>query len=342
MIALAIYVAVAVGVSFFCSLLEAALLSLAPGYVHVFRQQHPKLGERLVELREDIDRPLAAILSLNTVAHTVGAAGAGAQAAIVFGSAWVGVFSGFLTLAILVLSEIIPKTLGAVYWRRLALFVAITLPWLIRLTLPLVWLSAWLTKKLRKEKPRRVIRSEIEAIAEIAQTEGALDANEVESLKSLLKFRNVRVGDVMTPIEVVASLREDDPIAEALGRDIPFSRIPLYRDRANAFTGYVLKTDLHVERLGADPPARVGELRREILDIPEPTPLPDAIKRLFALRAHIAAVTLPAEPGVAVGIVTLEDMIETLLGVEIVDEFDPAVDMRELARRQGAVRRRRD
>jgi CBS domain containing-hemolysin-like protein len=335
--ALAIFVAVAVGVSFFCSLLEAALLTMTPAYVHVFRQQRPKIGARLVELQENIDRPLAAILSLNTVAHTVGAAGAGAQAASVFGSAWVGVFSAALTLAILVLSEIIPKTLGVVHWRRLTPFVALTLPWLIWLTLPLVWLSAWLTRRLRKENSKRVVRKEIEAIAEIGQIDGALDADEAELLKRLLKFRDVLVGDVMTPIEVVASLREDNPITDA--RALPFSRIPVYRDQATELTGYVLKSELQAEHPDHEPPSNVGAFRREILDISELSPLSDAIERLVKLRQHIAAVTLPGEPDVVVGIVTLEDVIETLLGVEIVDEFDPAIDMRDVARRQAAARR---
>lgn len=327
---LIIFIVIAIGVSFICSILEAALLSISPAFASSFGDEYPDKDEILADLLDNIDRPLSAILSLNTVAHTVGATGAGAQAAAVFGSHWVGVFSAVLTLGILILSEIIPKTLGAVYWRKLTPLVVKILPVLITITLPLVWLSAWITRLIQKEKPKKINRQEIKALAEVGLEEGALDENESLLLKSILQFRDVEVHSVMTPLGVVSSLDETMPISDAVELSPPFSRLPL-RERGNerVFTGYVLKHDILEESAEGNHSDTVGSLKRQLMAIPEKSKLPFAINKFIHNHEHIAMVTDDA--GESVGIVTIEDVIETLLTVEIVDESDPAVDMRALA-----------
>ena len=334
MTALIIYIVLAVGVSFACSIFEAVLLSVSPTYVAVFRESHPRLGGRLAELVQDVDRPLAAILSLNTVAHTVGAAGAGAQAAVVFGNAWLGVFSAVLTLAILVFSEIIPKTIGAVYWRELTPTISIVLPWMITALLPLIWLSSWITGFFKKDALERVSREEIMAIADIGEADGVIDSRESDLMKSLLRFREVNVTDVMTPISVVGSLPADITVSEAVEHGLPFSRLPLVETETGKITRYVLRDDL-LERSPGDQP--ISELGRELFRLTEDTELPFALDRFVRWHAHIAIVD--GADGNVVGLVTLEDILETLIGVEIVDEVDAVVDMRELARRHTRTRK---
>ena len=205
--------------SFYCSLLESAFLSITPAYVQLSQTESPETGEVLSRLKNQVDRPLAAILSLNTIAHTLGATGAGAQATVVFGSQWIGLFSALLTLGILIFSEIIPKTLGAMHWRKLAGFVAVNLPILIMVTYPLVWLSVLISKLLRHEKPQQVERNELQALAELGKEEGAISLEESEIISSLLKFRDTKVDAVMTPINVVESVDELLTVQQVLGMD---------------------------------------------------------------------------------------------------------------------------
>ncbi len=334
MTALILYIALAIGVSFVCSLLEAVLLSLTPSYVEVYRRSHPKLGQTLAELHQNVERPLAAILSLNTVAHTIGAAGAGAQAASVFGNVWVGLFSAALTLAILVLSEIIPKTIGANYWRALTPSLAIVLPWMIRLLLPLVWLSGWLTHLLRNESLVRVSRDEILAIARIGAEDGAIAPGESDLLENLLYFRDIQIADVMTPKSVVGMLDENQTIAFAVQQELPFSRIPVVNGSSGAISGYVLRDELLEHARSSN---HVRDLRRDILEMRTSTALPWALNRFIGNRQQIAVVK--NEHSEMLGVITLEDIIETLIGMEIVDEADPVVDMRALARRYARTRR---
>ena len=207
---LVVYVSLAIGVSFLCSIMEAVLLSVTPAYTGALETDRPEVARRLRELKDDVDRPLAAILTLNTVAHTIGAAGAGAEAAAYFGNAAIGVFSAVLTLGILVLSEIIPKTLGAVYWRGLAPLVARVLKPLIYLLFPLVIMSQWFAKLLtRGEKKGDVSREELAALADIGAEEGVFEAREARLFKSLLLFEGVAVSDVMTPENRDGGIRRD-------------------------------------------------------------------------------------------------------------------------------------
>jgi len=339
------YVALALGVSFLCSIMEAVLLSVTPSYVATLEAAGNPAGKRLAKLKADVDRPLAAILSLNTIAHTVGAAGAGAQAAVVFGSAWLGVFSGVLTFLILVLSEIIPKTLGALYWRGLAPWVARILVPVMLLMWPLVKLSQGITWLIaRGEQAPIVERAEIAALAELGAREGVLQAGESRIVRNLFRFGELWAEDIMTPRTVLVALREEATVAEALASEdvLRFSRLPVYRGNLDSVTGFVLKSDilLHAARANGEPgDVRIADLRRPLLHVPESLPVPQLFDRLMADGAHIALVV--DEFGGTAGLVTMEDVFETLIGLEIVDEVDTVEDLRELARQEWRRRARK-
>lgn len=335
MILLILYVLLALVVSFACSVMEATLLSVTPGYIGALERRGHPAAERLRELKEEIERPLAAILTLNTIAHTVGAAGAGAQAAVVFGSASVGVFSAVLTFLILVLSEIIPKTLGASYWRRIAPPVARALPALVWLVWPLVVLSLWLERYLsRGDEAVTVSREEIAAMAEEGRRVGVVRESESQILERLFLFGDLRAHDVMTPRTVVFTLPAQATLEEVLEEHdvLPFSRIPIYREQPDELEGYVLKDELLRRAASGEGDTRLMALRREFLVVPETLGLPDLFERLVEEGELISLIV--NEHGAMEGIVTMEDVIETILGREIVDEADSAEDMRKLARQR--------
>lgn len=336
------YIALAIGVSFLCSIMEAALLSVTPAYVALQEQKGSRAGLRLHRLKEDIDRPLAAILSLNTIAHTVGAAGAGAQAAVVFGEVWVGLFSGVLTLGILFLSEIIPKTLGALYWQRLAPAVAWLLVGMIRLLWPLVVTSQGLTRLMtRGRRNVDVSREELSALAELGVRQGVIESDESRILKNLLRFTSLKVSDVMTPRPVVYSLSRNSTVGEVIEpvSDRPFSRLPVTGESNEDVTGYALKHDILLEAARDRDDTRLEQLSRPLLVVPDSLALAGLLERMLAQSEQIALVV--DEYGDMKGIATTEDLVETLLGLEIVDENDSYEDMQALARRQWEVRARR-
>jgi CBS domain containing-hemolysin-like protein len=336
---LLIYVAVAIGVSFLCSMLEAVLLSVSPAYIGALSETRPGVAARLKVLKADIDRPLAAILSLNTVAHTVGAASAGAQAADVFGDASIGVFSAVLTLGILVFSEIIPKTLGAVYWRGLAPVMVRVMPTLIWVSYPLVLLSQGLSRLIAPaEREGAVSREEFAALARIGREEGIFEASESRFLANLLQFRRVTTREVMTPRIVLVAYPEETPVRDIAADGQPFSRIPLYAGDRDHVTGYVLR-DAVLQAVAERPDLAAGELRRDILAVPASLPLPRLFERFVEQREHIALVV--SEYGGTEGVVTMEDVVETLLGLEIVDEVDRDDDMQALARKRWTERRKK-
>ena len=336
------YVALALGVSFLCSILEAVLLSVTPSYAATLRDTKPVVGDRLQRFKSDIDRPLAAILSLNTIAHTVGAAGAGAQAARVFGDGYVGVISAVLTLLILFLSEIIPKTLGAVYWRQLAPLVTRILQPLIWSMWPLVKMSAWTRRLLVRGDDVQVIsREELAAMARLGHEEGVIGEGESRVLESLFQFRSLRARDIMTPRTVVYRLPEETLVGEVIAEpeEIRFSRIPIYHDANDQITGYVLKDDLLLRGAKDEDELPLSALRRKITVVPASLELPRLFERLLGESEHIAEVV--DEYGGMVGVVTMEDLVETLLGMEIVDEVDSVENMQELAREKWRVRAKR-
>ena len=336
---LIIYIALAIGVSFLCSVMEAVLLSVTPAYVGALEEGNPTAAARLKTLKTDVDRPLAAILTLNTVAHTIGAAGAGAEAAAYFGNAYVGIFSAILTLGILILSEIIPKTLGAVHWRALAPLVARVLRPLIWVLYPLVVLSQWITKLMsRGEKENQVSRAEFAALATLGAEEGVFDPQESRILQSLLRFNELAARDVMTPRTVMVAFPATKPVREITNAQLRFSRFPIFEENRDHVTGYALRSDI-LRTVAEDEGDRpVSEIQRDLLTVPETLPLPRLFERFLERKEHLALVI--DEYGGTQGIATMEDVVETLLGLEIVDEADTVHDMQVLARERWAERAR--
>lgn len=333
---LLVYLFVALLFSFFCSISEAVLLSVRPSYVVALEKRRPRAARALRKLKESVDRPLAAILSLNTIAHTVGAVGVGAQSAIVFGSAYVSVASAVMTLLILVLSEIIPKTLGALYWQRIAPAFGPIILWLTRILAPFVWLSDQITRLLstRGRGDAAFSRDELRAMAEIGAREGLIDAKELAIVSNLMRLNRLSVTDVMTPRPVIFSLSADMTIGAFFNAfaDKPFSRIPIYAENADDIVGYVMKSDLlHAQALDEfEKP--LADFKRPFLAIPDMLTASAVFDRLAHESSHIALVV--DEYGSVRGLVTLEDILETLIGLEIIDESDTVEDMRKLAHKQ--------
>ena len=339
---LILYVALALGVSFLCSIMEAVLLSVTPPFVAQTERDRPRLGKRLHALKSGIDRPLAAILSLNTIAHTVGAVGVGAEAQKLWGSEALTAASAVLTLLVLFLSEIIPKTLGAVYWRRLAPTAAWLLPPMIFALYPLVWVSQLLARMFSagKEKGGHISPEEITAMAHLGYKAGTVEEIEGNIVRNLFRLGDVKVRDIMTPRTVVFSLSAGRTVDEVLDShpDLHFSRIPVWVDEPDNVVGYVRRDALlHAGR--KDGGREIGELMVPVLVVPETLPVSKLFDRLTGEREQVAIVI--DEFGSLAGLATMEDVLETLLGLEIVDEVDPVADMRALARERWEERAER-
>lgn len=342
MFLLIIYVLVALGFSFLCSVAEAVLLSVTSAHIANLQDQGSPAGDTLAELKADINKPLAAILSLNTIAHTVGAAGAGAQAAAVFGDAYLGIASAVLTLLILVFSEIIPKTLGAHYWRELAPLTAVTLKWLTRIFYPFVKLSEWITGGIGHGPTLSGFsRQEFRVMAELSEKEGQIATEESRIMRNLLRFREIRVKDAMTPRTVVFSLRDNLTVAEFFYKyeSEHFSRIPIYSEDSDHVTGFVLRGDLLLAKARGNIDKSLDNYRRDIPALLNSLSLYQAMEEYRRHGAHLMQVV--DEYGSMVGILTLEDIVETLLGLEIVDETDNHQDMQVLARKLWRKRQNR-
>lgn len=343
MFLLVFYLAVALLVSFICSIMEATLLSITPAFVvSMADSKDEKLAALVLALKTDIDRPLAAILSLNTIAHTIGAAGVGAQVQVIFGNTYVTVASILLTLAILVLSEIIPKTLGAVHWRKLTPVVARTLRVFIWIAYPFVVLSIGITKMLSSGRPpQRVSREEIHALSKLGAQEGILDESETQILRNLFVFREVRVADVMTPRTVMFAFPESMTVGEVIREHsgLPFSRIIIYDTDPDSCTGYVLRHEILHESALDRHKTPLSALKREIQVVPESLSLQRLFEQLLENKEQVALVI--DEYGGTAGVATMEDIVETLIGTEIVDEVDTVQDMQELARQRWRSRAKR-
>ncbi|KZX52719.1 hypothetical protein A3711_07355 [Erythrobacter sp. HI00D59] len=344
MLLLAFYVFLALGVSFFCSLLEAVLLTLTESELRTSAQKGFAWAAKLERLKHDIDRPLIAILTLNTVAHTMGAAGAGAQYARTYGGGAEAIFAAFLTFMILVLSEILPKTLGARNARKLAPFAAWTLPLLMTALAPMVLalrlIARFIPGPAAGSEPRH--REELLAIASLGHASGQIDQSEVSFMHNLLRLNGVRVSDIMTPRTVVSSIRLDVPepfSLEAL-KDTPFSRLPVLDEDMGVVRGFVLRYAIILDQDPAmDPWGVVERHLRPLPAILESQTVDKAFHRLVSERLHILAVV--DEFGTFNGLLTLEDVIETIFGFEIVDELDQIADLRAHARERAVEARRR-
>jgi CBS domain containing-hemolysin-like protein len=337
-----------VGVSFACSLLEAALLSSRNINLAHQRDEGSRGAGLLLDLKQThVDDAISAILTLNTVANTLGATLAGAQAAKIFGSAWVGVFSGALTFLILVVSEIIPKTLGAVYSSQLSGFVGWSLHILTKAMMPALVLSRLLTRVLTRGQETTLSRGELATTIATAAEDGTISPGESKIFENLLRFEEVRIEDVMTPRTVAVMLPADSTITDLLAdREAEaFSRIPLYRDNRDNVVGYVLQREI-LKRLadGCHQDTTLESLMRSIPFIPEVATVAAAMRQILERREPIA-MAIDEHGGIS-GLVTLEDLTETVLGVEIVDESDRIVDQRQAAaalrdQRMERVQRRR-
>jgi len=328
------YVLIALVFSFLCSIAEAVLLSVTAAYVALLEKQQKPSGALLRQLKSNINRPLAAILTLNTIAHTIGAAGVGAQVTIVFGTIYLGVASAILTLLILFLSEIIPKTLGANHWRVLAPATAYGLKFLIALLYPIVKLTEKMTRSLTGGHTISGFnRQELTVMAELSAQEGQLAERELDVLRNLFLLRKIQVKDAMTPRTVVFSLPCKLLVADYFHNheQVRFSRIPVYSDDPDRVEGFVLRGDLLLAQASGRANESLASFMREISILPKSLTLAEAFNEVLRVRAHIVQVV--DEFGSPVGILTLEDIIETLLGLEIVDEGDEFVDMQEQARR---------
>mgnify|MGYP002509995677 CR=1 FL=1 len=328
------FVVLSVFVSFICSVSEAALLTMTPSYVASLAEENPKKSEMLKSVKIDkIDQSIAAILTLNTVAHTVGSLGAGAQATIVFGSQWFGVFSAVMTLLILVGSEIIPKTLGTVYWRQLSGPVAYFVKAIIFILYPLIWFSEKITKLLtRGKKAHTFSRNEFAALASVGEQSGQIDPLESRIIRNLLAFGAIKVEDIMTPRSVMHAFDQSITVAELLANrpKLMFSRLPIYDEDLDKVTGFVLKSDILLAKANNHMDKPLESYKREITFVFSKMKLFDLLDLMLNSRIHIAVTV--GEYGEVKGLVTLEDVLETLLGLEIVDEVDRVEDMQALAR----------
>ena len=329
--------AISIAFSFLCSVLEAVLLSITPSYVSQQAEKGTSTGRLLEEYKKDIDKPLSAILTLNTVAHTAGAIGVGAAAAQIWGTQPMAtiITPVVMTLLILILSEIIPKTLGANNWKSLAPFTSKTLKILITVLAPLVWLCQLTTKFLKKDKNKSVLsRADFAAMTRVGASSGAIGQEESEIISNLLNFEKMTVRDIMTP-RTVAYMVEEDMTVDDYIKSSPtkvYSRIPVYKKDKDKVTGMVLKDDILSCVIEKGSNQKIKDLMLDANTVSDKTPLPEVFKSLTKDKQHLSVVK--DEFGSVVGLVTMEDLFETLLGQEIVDESDQVVDLQQYARQK--------
>jgi CBS domain containing-hemolysin-like protein len=339
---LIVYVLLALVFSFLCSIAEAVLLSITPSYIEAQKEKYPKRAAVLKQLKqENVDQSLAAILTLNTIAHTVGAVGSGAEAAIVFGSAWVGMFSAVMTLLILFFSEIVPKTIGAVYWSKLVWPTILFVKTLIIVLFPIVWVSQKLTRLISRGSDVHVFsKDEFIAMTCVVEETGQIGNKESRIIQNLFHLESLKVQDVMTPRTVISALPEDMKINDALEQVMktPFSRLPLYNTDIDDITGFVLKVDVLISAARNYVEYTLRDLKRDILMVPNSISVSTLLRRFIKSHQHVAIVV--DEYGGTDGLATLEDVVETFMSMEIIDEKDTVEDMRLLARKQWEERAR--
>ncbi len=331
---LLLYLIGALSISFLCSILEAVLLSVPMSFVSMLETEGRKGAPLLKKYKQNIDKPIAAILSLNTISHTVGAAGVGAQSNAVFGSQFFAATSAVLTLLILVFSEIIPKTIGAAYWRSIAIPCARIIHVLVIITYPLVIMSEFITHIFSRNKQQAsVSREEVSAMVNVGAEEGVFEKKENSMIQNLLKLDDISARDIMTPSSVAEIAEESMTLREFYRNEAfrQFSRIPVYNEENDDYIkGYVLRQAI-LEKLAEDKfDLRLSDIIRPVLTFQETDNVSKIWERLLAKKEHISIII--DEYGCFRGIVTMEDVIETMLGTEIVDEKDRVTDMQELAR----------
>jgi len=331
----------AMTVSFICSLLESVMLSVSHAYIALLIKKGHAGGRILKKMKKNINHPLAAILTLNTVANVLGAAGVGAQAFVLFGKAWVALVSGIFTVLILVCSEIIPKTLGTVYWKRLAPPVAYVLEVMIIVTFPVVVVLEAISRFIaRKSDVSRITRDEIKVLAEIGGKEGILDEKEARIIQNLLLLTEIRARDILTPRAVLVAFQKDRTVDEVIRSEQTrrFSRIPVYGRDPDDITGIVFRIELLEAFYTGEGQKKLETFITPVHAVPESKTIADVLDEFISRREHLFVVI--DEYGGTEGIITLEDAVETLLGVEIMDEFDSIADMRKFALERWKRRRK--
>ena len=338
--------------SFLCSIWEAVILSITPSYANTKVLEGGSIGKLLKAYKEDIDKPLSAILTLNTIAHTVGAIGVGAQAGEVFGEGAMdlgfisismeSIIAGVMTLAILILSEIIPKTIGANMWKQLAPFTIRSIRVLLWILSPFVWLSQLITKSLKREKDKSVLsRADFVAMTKLGLESGAIDSSESNIIENLLKLEKLQAKDIMTPrtVMVTAEAKQGINSFYQTHKPIAFSRIPIYEGKPDHITGMVLKDELLLQLAEDNHEMTLGEIKRDTSFIRDDVTVTALMDALIHTKTHLAIVT--DQYGSVVGLVSMEDVFETLLGLEIIDESDKEADLQKLARQRWEERAKR-
>ena len=356
------YAVISIFFSFLCSILEAVLLSITPTFINVKKQEGKGYALELEGLKKDVDKPLIAILTLNTIAHTVGAILVGVQAKTayveLFGSqtrtvfgfefteeVMVGVVSTIMTILILVASEIIPKTIGATYWKQLSNFTAKALKAMVFFMkwTGLLWLLQLFTKLIGKKGAHGSVlsREDFTAMTDIAEEEGVFQESESKVIRNLLTFDKIEAKDIMTPRTVMKLTSEETTIQDFFeaNRPLRFSRIPVFKDRADNITGFILKDEMLEAIINKEGKNPLSTIRREILVTSRTKPIPELFEKFVEKNEHISLVV--DEYGSVSGLVTMEDVIETLLGLEIMDESDNVEDLQVLARKNWESRAKR-
>lgn len=338
---LLLYLLIALGVSFVCSLLESTLMSTTLSYINLREEEGYKPASLMKRYKTETERPLAAILSLNTIANTVGASGVGMQATLVFGEAWFGVCSAIMTILILVFSEIFPKTIGTTYWKQLMGITAHTIRVLIILMWPIVKLIELISRLFPEQDEAAVSREEVIAMANVGEEEGVIEEDENKIIRNLMRLNEVKAYEVMTPRVVAATASEKMTLKAYYDSDAydHFSRIPVYNESQEFITGYVLRDDA-LEELTEDRFQKtLGEIKRPLLYFNEDSSVADIFDRMLQEKSQIGVVI--DEYGCFQGVLTLEDVIETIFGFEIIDEMDVVTDMQQYARERWQQRQKK-
>ncbi len=339
---LIIFFVLSVGVSFICSVLESVLLSINMSYVAVLEKEHPSVGALLRLQKENINKSIASILILNTIANTLGAAAVGAQASEVFGNDAVVIVSVVLTFAILFISEIIPKTIGAIYWKQLAPLAAYFIRIFIWMTYPIILTTLAVTNKISKgqEDAHTLTKEELLESMLMSEDEGVIDEKESDVIENILNLDNIKVAEVLTPRSVVFALDENMSVKEVIAQQeaiFKFSRIPVYNGNIEDVTGLILTKKLFKQAL-SDDTVSLRSVKKDIFAINENIPVSKALDLFISKKEHMFLVKDSYDQ--TEGILTLEDCVETILGVEIMDESDTTADMRELAKRKMKLKRK--
>ena len=333
---LVIYLLLTLILSFMCSLLEATLLSSTSSYIESLDKKgySPKTVDLAKDVKQNIDKSISSILTLNTFANTMGAAGVGAQAAIIFGSNWQAVIAFILTLMVLFISEIFPKTLGAIYWRKFIVPAVYIISFMVKITYPFIFIATFITNTLQKGRKNEVnfSKDEIITIVDMSEKEGVLQAKESVLIKNLFKLKNIKAKDIMTPRTVVFALDFKTSVKEALLNDnlYVYSRIPVYNESIDDIVGVVFKQTILEKRVKKKKHTLLKDIMVPVHKVPENLSVSILFDMFIRKKSHLFVVQ--DEYGQTSGVVTLEDALETMLGIEIVDEMDQVADLQEFAK----------